>query len=147
MPWLAVGYDNKELKDMCVGPEPAMEVLPRLTLTVRRYNDLLDVEGIPTLALYGPDGVLITDEGVYARFSDNFPPLRFPSTAVGNVHEDPAGAGFPWVPPAVKNINSGSCFLYRRLSIVFTCSPPHPSLCFAFQMTSYARSTLRSVCA
>jgi hypothetical protein len=75
MPWLAVGYDNKELKDMCVGPEPAMEVLPRLTLTVRRYNDLLDVEGIPTLALYGPDGVLITDEGVYARFTRHIPTL------------------------------------------------------------------------
>lgn len=68
MPWLAIGYDNKELKTM--------------------YNELLDVEGIPTLALFGPDGTLITEE------------------AVGNVHEDPEGKGFPWVPPAVKNINS-----------------------------------------
>lgn len=68
MPWLAVGYDDKQLKDM--------------------YNDLLDVEGIPTLAIFSPDGELITEE------------------AVGNVLEDTEGAAFPWVPPVVKNINS-----------------------------------------
>lgn len=33
MPWLAVGYDNKELKDMCVGLEQAVAVQPRLMLT------------------------------------------------------------------------------------------------------------------
>ena len=64
MPWLAIGYDNKELKTMCDGT-----LWPHIDAAYStgsfRYNELLDVEGIPTLALFGPDGTLITEEGAH----------------------------------------------------------------------------------
>ena len=66
-----------------------------------------------------------------------FPPSHLSSTAVGNVHEDPAGAGFPWVPPAVKNINSGTCAQNSRHAVASApCSPaaPSPSPSFALPL-------------
>ena len=64
------------------------------------------------------------------------PPSRRRPTAVGNVHEDPEGKGFPWVPPAVKNINSGTHLLLApALWPALTQSPP------LFQTTSSNPST------
>lgn len=93
----------------------------------RRYNDLLDVEGIPTLAIFSPDGELITEEGacgvaVHTRASYPRP------TAVGNVLEDTEGAAFPWVPPVVKNINSGSPQLFFANMFRLIFSSPSPPL-------------------
>jgi hypothetical protein len=77
MPWLAVAYDNKELKAKCVmarwGCVPMWHFYHYVIIYMwhfysngaLRYDDLLDVEGIPTLALFGPDGALITEEGTH----------------------------------------------------------------------------------
>ena len=56
---------------------------------------MLDVEGIPTLALYGPDGVLITDEGVYARFTRHIPTLTSVINSRRNRARRPRGRRLP----------------------------------------------------
>jgi hypothetical protein len=58
----------------------------------RPLRDLLacafaELEGFPTLAIFGPDGALITEGGVRSVVSD------------------PDGRRFPWAPPLVKDVN------------------------------------------
>jgi hypothetical protein len=64
MPWLAVDYADEGLKRKYAG---ACQPRDHMSDDCRRYNELLDVEGIPTLAIFGPGGELITEEGARTR--------------------------------------------------------------------------------
>ena len=66
MPWLALPFEERAAK--------------------ADLSKCCDVEGIPTLVIVGPDGVIINKDG---------------RSALG---KDPTGANFPWVPPAYASL-------------------------------------------
>jgi len=70
MPWLALPYSERAIKE--------------------ELSNALEVQGIPTLVIVGPDGKIINAEG---------------RAALG---KDPTGANFPWHPPAYTQLEDSS---------------------------------------
>jgi hypothetical protein len=64
-----------------------------------RYSGLIELEGFPTLAIFGPDGKLVTEAGVRSVVSD------------------PDGLRFPWAPPLVKDLNEDDVVGFLNSSV------------------------------
>merc|ERR1711865_980433 len=87
MPWLALPYAERAIKE--------------------ELSKALEVEGIPTFVILGPDGKIINKDG---------------RSALG---KDPTGANFPWTPPAYTDLEGSSSINDTPTVVAFVegCTP------------------------